>query len=126
MNHVGEQRKQSNRLYKGGPRAHVTSTDPLVQYITRWRLGEAFRRLMLKAGTRIGPESHVLVLCAGEGLEGTVIADMGYRRVTVSDISEEGVRAALSRDPRLKGMVRDRSEERRVGKECRSRWSPYR
>ena len=23
------------------------------------------------------------------------------------------------------GIVKDRSEERRVGKECRSRWSPY-
>ena len=23
------------------------------------------------------------------------------------------------------GSVNDRSEERRVGKECRSRWSPY-
>ena len=23
------------------------------------------------------------------------------------------------------GMLADRSEERRVGKECRSRWSPY-
>ena len=27
---------------------------------------------------------------------------------------------------RLKGIISDRrSEERRVGKECRSRWSPY-
>ena len=26
----------------------------------------------------------------------------------------------------IKGLIgRDRSEERRVGKECRSRWSPY-
>ena len=25
----------------------------------------------------------------------------------------------------LKTLVDDRSEERRVGKECRSRWSPY-
>ena len=25
----------------------------------------------------------------------------------------------------LKNSVRSRSEERRVGKECRSRWSPY-
>src|SRR5260370_26490908 len=25
----------------------------------------------------------------------------------------------------LKGRIHDRSEERRVGKECRSRWSPY-
>ena len=23
------------------------------------------------------------------------------------------------------GVINDRSEERRVGKECRSRWSPY-
>ena len=23
------------------------------------------------------------------------------------------------------GVVKERSEERRVGKECRSRWSPY-
>src|SRR2546425_11630657 len=25
----------------------------------------------------------------------------------------------------LTGQIKDRSEERRVGKECRSRWSPY-
>src|SRR5260370_37536982 len=25
----------------------------------------------------------------------------------------------------LQGTVKDRAEERRVGKECRSRWSPY-
>ena len=25
----------------------------------------------------------------------------------------------------LDGIIEDRSEERRVGKECRSRWSPY-
>ena len=28
------------------------------------------------------------------------------------------------RDPKIECMSRDRSEERRVGKECRSRWSP--
>ena len=27
--------------------------------------------------------------------------------------------------PSILGMVDKRSEERRVGKECRSRWSPY-
>ena len=32
----------------------------------------------------------------------------------------ELVEAAIERTTRL-----DRSEERRVGKECRSRWSPY-
>ena len=25
----------------------------------------------------------------------------------------------------IRGILRSRSEERRVGKECRSRWSPY-
>ena len=27
--------------------------------------------------------------------------------------------------PETEGISQDRSEERRVGKECRSRWSPY-
>ena len=31
----------------------------------------------------------------------------------------------LKREIELLGYTRDRSEERRVGKECRSRWSPY-
>ena len=34
-------------------------------------------------------------------------------------------RAAAEELERLRGADRDRSEERRVGKECRSRWSPY-
>ena len=29
------------------------------------------------------------------------------------------------KDPRINPMSSVRSEERRVGKECRSRWSPY-
>ena len=34
--------------------------------------------------------------------------------------SSSGIGLALSRM-----LVKNRSEERRVGKECRSRWSPY-
>src|SRR3989440_12568211 len=57
-----------------------------------------------------------------------------YRR-TASDLA---IARAESRDPRLINYLNslvirahgriyraDRSEERRVGKECRSRWSPY-
>ena len=44
-----------------------------------------------------------------------------------SDFAEAGspdsVRKALSR--LVKAGEAERSEERRVGKECRSRWSPY-
>ena len=47
----------------------------------------------------------------------------------MGDTSGTGV--AFTRDPatgekKLMGeFLRSRSEERRVGKECRSRWSPY-
>ena len=34
-------------------------------------------------------------------------------------------RGALLADGRVEGPNLTRSEERRVGKECRSRWSPY-
>ena len=36
---------------------------------------------------------------------------------------ENGMIANMKRDKIL--LVAERSEERRVGKECRSRWSPY-
>ena len=35
------------------------------------------------------------------------------------------IEEALGEWPREDGTVASRSEERRVGKECRSRWSPY-
>src|ERR1041385_1984620 len=36
-----------------------------------------------------------------------------------------GCRYCAATAPALNELYRDRSEERRVGKECRSRWSPY-
>src|SRR5690349_23677803 len=36
----------------------------------------------------------------------------------------DGVTAAVTAGVRLDDALRGRSEERRVGKECRSRWSP--
>ena len=41
-----------------------------------------------------------------------------------------GIRFFVQKHPTISGFTvvvdaRDRSEERRVGKECRSRWSPY-
>ena len=41
----------------------------------------------------------------------------GYSGSVVSSIEGEGLVFFL--------QLHDRSEERRVGKECRSRWSPY-
>jgi len=50
----------------------------------------------------------------GRRADGTAFPD----EVSISHLTIRGVARRLVR-------VRDRSEERRVGKECRSRWSPY-
>ena len=57
-------------------------------------------------GTRAGQSSVLLRLASDEGIEGwgNVDPTPGYSAVSAGDV---------------------RSEERRVGKECRSRWSPY-
>ena len=49
-----------------------------------------------------------------------------FHKDRVTDVAVDAQRRMLysvSRDKRI--FVADRSEERRVGKECRSRWSPY-
>ena len=49
---------------------------------------------------------------------GSCLAEFGDTRVLCSASVEEGV-------PGWRKGAHARSEERRVGKECRSRWSPY-
>src|SRR5256885_17084240 len=56
--------------------------------------------------------------------------DLAHQDVAGLDVRSDADDAPLVQvDERLLGHVRDlasdRSEERRVGKECRSRWSPY-
>ena len=56
------------------------------------------------------------------------LEEQGYQAALEHDVESQfaisngflGVRASLEQT-----MVANRSEERRVGKECRSRWSPY-
>ena len=105
MDLMDKQKDFHDKLYAEGTRAHFLLNDPLVDYVTHWRLREAFRRLAAAAARRITENSRILVLCAGEGAEGSVLCDLGYQDVTISDISEGGVAAALARDPRLKGIV---------------------
>jgi ubiquinone/menaquinone biosynthesis C-methylase UbiE len=105
MEHWQRQKIQHDLVYKAGSRSHVTSDDPLLQYITRWRLKEGLRRLVMNANDRLNTDSSILVLCAGEGNEGSVLCDLGYRNVTVSDISDAGVAEAVNRDKRLRGLV---------------------
>src|SRR2546430_12386152 len=50
----------------------------------------------------------------------TVLFKRGLRNVVI-----QGVFLLNRNSPRMVGEAFTRSEERRVGKECRSRWSPY-
>jgi hypothetical protein len=104
MDHIQRQRQASEHTFAQGSRAHVLTNNPLVRYLTRWRLEQSIKRLSQHLGERFSWDWEVLVLCAGEGYEGSILCDLGFHRVTVSDLSENGVRAALTRDPRLQGQ----------------------
>src|SRR5690349_23826215 len=55
------------------------------------------------------------------GLKGSV---RGSARMTASTPAPSALRSTAPRFPGFSTASRTRSEERRVGKECRSRWSP--
>ena len=101
--HTDNQKKASENTFAEGSRAHTKSSDPLVRYLTRWRIEESVHLIFRHLRKNIDPEWKILVLCAGEGYEGTVLCDIGFRNVLVTDLSENGVRAALARDSRLRG-----------------------
>src|SRR2546427_8058403 len=61
---------------------------------------------------RVNPRT-ILDLGCGTGSHDIPLARRGYQ-VT-----------GLDQSPAMLSLARKRSEERRVGKECRSRWSPY-
>ena len=42
-----------------------------------------------------------------------------------AEVGQAAVGGVVAEDVPLEGLAEQRSEERRVGKECRSRWSPY-
>ena len=64
-----------------------------------------------KTSTAFHPDSllHTMIICSGENLD-------KYSAPFLISSSKSAV---------LKTASPSRSEERRVGKECRSRWSPY-
>ena len=58
----------------------------------------------------------------------TVLAAEFYECSPKAFIHTYGCQGNVSDSERIMGMLKEmgyRSEERRVGKECRSRWSPY-
>ena len=84
------------------------------------RTAQATARLPRKPGT-ISYRSNVLDKLVEDGF--AVKEKPDYYRITDKGrehLAENGLIEGVKH-----GLLRSRSEERRVGKECRSRWSPY-
>ena len=88
-------------------------------------IGRFFPMLMTAAGTI--PPAKVLVLGAGvAGLQALATARRLGAQTTGYDVRPEVAEQVQSLGAKFLDLgVEARSEERRVGKECRSRWSPY-
>ena len=78
---------------------------------------------------KIGPA----IECSGGSAANTIagLASLGGTGVFIGKVHDDQLGKVFSHDIRALGVIFDtpptenRSEERRVGKECRSRWSPY-
>lgn len=98
-----QQRELGDRIFKDGGRALPSGT--LSRYIVSWALFEMMEKAIRSSAGKLSKESSILIMCAGEAHEGTILCDEGYTNITISDISPMGVESALKRDPRLKGVV---------------------
>src|SRR3712207_9458702 len=84
----------------------------------------------LHAATQAGPLQGKRVLVTGCGPIGVlcvaVARHAGAAEIVATDIADYPLSIATQMGAtRSINTLADRSEERRVGKECRSRWSPY-
>jgi ubiquinone/menaquinone biosynthesis C-methylase UbiE len=102
--HMARQMEWTEKVLATGPRKHIVAPDAIARYLTPWRLKKAMRRL-IQADKGITCASSVLVLCAAEGNEGSILVDMGFLNVTVSDLSETVCGVAMRRDPRLNALA---------------------
>src|SRR3712207_9591206 len=82
-----------------------------------------FRSVIEHARMFVGAKA-IATLSAGY----QVALDYAKTRVQVADLtatSKDAPRVTITHHPDVRRSLMLRSEERRVGKECRSRWSPY-
>ena len=77
-------------------------------------------------GPNGGGKSTLARMIAGiiKPVSGSILLDgQDITNLSVTERARLGISYAFQQPVRFKGITR--SEERRVGKECRSRWSPY-
>lgn len=107
---IAEQRHRHEATYSDGSRErwefHYTQ-DPLVRYLRdrRLRIGLGHILTILGQDLRDILEWRALVVCGGVGGEGTFLANLGFRDVTVSDFSEKSLDLCRTFDDRLKTLA---------------------
>ena len=91
---------------------HPKETDLSTRLTNKIRLGIPIMTAAMDTVT----ESSMAIAIAREGGIGII-----HKNMTIAQQAEEVDKVKRSEN----GVIVNRSEERRVGKECRSRWSPY-
>lgn len=102
---VQKQKKSFENYYSNSENwSYWDDSQPLTKYILGRRVQIAIEHLKQVNDFSLS-DWDVLIVCGGVGGEGTIVADMGVRSVTVSDISEQGLEVCRKRDPRLKTIL---------------------
>ena len=86
------------------PLSFHDNQDPLFRFLRDRRIKIGLQRAMKVSGGT-PKDWDALVICSGVGEEGTLLANLGFRSVTVSDFSENALEICRIRDPRLKTSV---------------------
>ena len=97
----------------GDPTPYGSSPEELLIYLEEKALAMA---AIADARRRMASDEHAQILL-GEALD--MKAGEARKAFGIGERAYKAARDRIARD------MRSRSEERRVGKECRSRWSPY-
>src|SRR3712207_5387828 len=103
--------KRHVRVRASSDPASIGPVDLVVNFVKCYHTDAAIRSAM----PMVGPDTAILSLQNGWGNAPRIAAIAGEERVLVGLTYHSATLVAPGH----------RSEERRVGKECRSRWSPY-
>lgn len=104
---VERQREAFERAgYGGDPSrwAYHDTEDPLTRYVRDRRVRLAIKTLTRLTGATPN-QLTALVVCGGVGGEGTLLANLGFEAVTVSDFSESALAVCRRRDARLEAAL---------------------
>src|SRR2546427_12903206 len=103
----------------------LNATDTLI-CVPRFPAFDSKTKILSSSLLPGGQAATAAVACRRWGLRSRYVGKIGddaAGRLQREEFAREGIEAHLIEVPNCASQLR--SEERRVGKECRSRWSPY-